>query len=112
MTKLTLEFKEVSPRKDKALSSAVFTMFKKRGFPSGVLKAYWDKYPSEYMCRKFWLGEYKMEQDPPRNYVAYMRNQIEYDHPIPENFHYWWKLRKPNILKTASPEAIKVAGVV
>ena len=110
--KITLDI-DIETHRDKALSTAVFNLFKRRGFPANVLRNYWDRYPAEYLCRMYWLWEYKLSEDPPRNPIAWIRTMIEHEHPLPEMFHFWWKVKQPQILKgNYSADAKKVAGVV
>ncbi len=111
--KLTLDVDIQTHRKSKAISSAIFNAYNRYGFPRNVLKPIYDRNTAEHMARMFFFWMYKMQEDPPKRPVAYIRKALDNNYPFPEMFHYWLKSKKPEILKGKySDDVKKLAGVV
>lgn len=79
-------------------STALFYCFKKRGIPGNLLKVYYGKYSEEYLIRKYWYLEYKIEQGVVKNPVGWLRNNIENEFSESDKFWDWWRIKRDKIL--------------
>jgi len=95
--------------KNKKVSTALFHCFKKRGIPGNLLKVYYDRYSEEYMVRKYWYMEYKIEQGAIKRPVAWLRNNIENEYSENDGFWTWWRNKREAILRNENlDENIKI----
>ncbi len=100
------------PLKPTATSSALFFCYKKRGIPGSVIKVYSDKYSYEYLARKYWLMEFKIEQGILRSPVAWIRDNIEHEYNEPEGFWEWFKRKRETVMNGDFDTRIKVVATL
>ena len=93
--------------KGSKISTSLFFCFKKRGIPGGLVKVYYESYGIEYLVRKYWYLEYKMEQGVVKSPVGWLRNNIENEFSETDGFWDWYRRKKQVVLDGDYDEKIK-----
>ena len=95
----------------KELQRAIFYCFKKQGIPGNVVKKYYDRYSVEYLIRKYWYLEYKIEQGAVKSPVGWLRYCIDNEISETDGFWDWWRVKRERVLDGDFDENIKAIAI-
>ena len=111
-THLTLNLHRIDTRKNKAKSTIVVDLLKKRGIAGTMAVRMFHTYSSEYLIRKNWLLDYTKQRGVPvlddRRWLLYA---IKNDYNESDDFLSWLERKKNHIIKTGDEDLIQLVSI-